>query len=189
MNIGFIKALLLVVMTVVVCATPSSCPSQDALVAESQECRIRLLDDGDYFPFLLDAIDEATREIAMAFFLFKTNGHKTNYPDRIATHLIGAAERGIEVFVILERGRDSRSMVDRNNQDTAKRLEKGKVRVRFDTSGTTTHTKTAVIDRRFVILGSHNLTNSALKYNHELSLFVDSPALAEEVLDYIDGIK
>jgi phosphatidylserine/phosphatidylglycerophosphate/cardiolipin synthase-like enzyme len=58
----------------------------------------------------------------------------------------------------------------------------------FDSPGTTTHTKVAVIDGRYIFLGSHNLTNSALKYNHELSVFIDSPELAGKTLRYIDSL-
>ena len=189
MKIGFLRVLLIVLVVAVMWSTPSSGLSQDATGTGSPAGRIRLLEDSDYFPTLLDAIDRATSEIVMVYFLFKTTGYEGNYTDRIVTHLIGAAERGIQVSVILERSKEARSMVDRNNEETAQRLKKGKIRVVFDTPRTTTHTKTAVIDRRFVFLGSHNLTNSALKYNHELSLLADSPSLAEEVLDYIDGIK
>ncbi|HQB31212.1 MAG TPA: phospholipase D-like domain-containing protein, partial [Syntrophales bacterium] len=59
----------------------------------------------------------------------------------------------------------------------------------FDTTERTMHAKIAVIDRRHVFLGSHNFTQSALKYNHEVSLRVDSPALAEELLRYIRSIE
>lgn len=187
MNIGFFRVVVIVIGAMV-CMAPSSGLAEEATVPGSGSNQIRLLDDGEYFPCLLNAIDGATREIVMAFFLFKTNGYNTNYPDRIATHLVGAAERGVGVSVILERGKDPRDMVDRSNRDTAERLKKGGVRVSFDSPRTTTHTKTAVIDRRFVFLGSHNLTNSALKYNHELSLFVDSPSLAGKVLEYIGEI-
>jgi phosphatidylserine/phosphatidylglycerophosphate/cardiolipin synthase-like enzyme len=37
-------------------------------------------------------------------------------------------------------------------------------------------------------VGSHNLSQSALKYNHEFSLLLDNPALAEEILAYLDTI-
>ncbi|MBU4177899.1 MAG: phospholipase, partial [Proteobacteria bacterium] len=48
--------------------------------------------------------------------------------------------------------------------------------------------KLAVIDRRYCLVGSHNLTQSALKHNHELSLLLDNPQLAEEILAYLETI-
>jgi len=78
--------------------------------------------------------------------------------------------------------------VDASNRETAARLrEKGNT-VIFDSPRVNTHTKTAVIDGRYIFLGSHNLTNSALKYNRELSVYIDSPPLAEEILRYIGSL-
>lgn len=150
------------------------------------ECRhVKVLADGEYYPALIDAIDGAQQTITMAFFLFKTSGYGKSYPDTIVRHLIEAVRRGVRVTVILEQDSDARSSVTANNRETAERLEKGNVTVRFDGFGRTTHAKVVVLDDRYVLLGSHNLTNSALKYNHEMSLFIDSPAVAGEVLRYL----
>jgi phosphatidylserine/phosphatidylglycerophosphate/cardiolipin synthase-like enzyme len=65
-------------------------------------------------------------------------------------------------------------------------MEQAGIKVVFDSPRTTNHTKVAVIDRRYVIMGSHNLTNSALKYNHEISVLIESPDMAEDTLRYID---
>ena len=52
----------------------------------------------------------------------------------------------------------------------------------------TTHAKMVIIDRRYLFIGSHNLTQSALKYNHEVSVRIDSPLLAEEALRYMKSL-
>jgi phosphatidylserine/phosphatidylglycerophosphate/cardiolipin synthase-like enzyme len=51
-----------------------------------------------------------------------------------------------------------------------------------------THTKLVVIDRRYLLIGSHNLTQSALKFNHEASVRIDSAPLAEEALVYMNSL-
>jgi len=164
------------------------CPGLSLLHA-SEEGHIRLLEDGEYFPAFMQAIDGAKSEIVLSFFLFKTNGYSTSYPDRLAAALVRAAERGVRVRIILERGNGAkRSEVDTSNRETAARLKKRGIDVRFDSPEITTHTKVAVIDGRYIFLGSHNLTSSALKYNHELSVVIDSPPLAGETLDYIDSL-
>jgi len=146
---------------------------------------VRLLEDGDYFSAFMKAIHDARSEIVMSFFLFKINGHSKNYPDRILAGLVRAAKRGVRVRIILEEGSDT---TDTDNRKTAARLRAGGVDVYFDSPSTTTHTKVAVIDKRYIFLGSHNLTNSALKYNHELSVVIDSPSLAAETIHYIDSL-
>ena len=151
-------------------------------------CRALILQDKGYFPVVLNAIDGAEREIVMSFFLFKTKGYRSSYSDRVLAQLIRAARRGVTVKVLLERGNVPSAMIDTSNRFTARRLEQAGIRVVFDSPRTTTHTKVAVIDRRYVIMGSHNLTSSALKYNHEISVLIESPEMAEETLRYIDTL-
>jgi phosphatidylserine/phosphatidylglycerophosphate/cardiolipin synthase-like enzyme len=62
------------------------------------------------------------------------------------------------------------------------------IKVRFDAPKTTTHVKALVIDGRYVYMGSHNLTQSALKYNNELSIMIDSAELAAEVTAYLNNL-
>ncbi len=157
--------------------------------AALEDGRVRLLEDRDYFPVFMQAVDGAKSEIVLSFFLFKTNGSRTSYTDRLLAGLVLAAKRGVQIRIVLERGNGARdSQVDESNRETATRLRQEGIDVVFDSPGTTTHTKVAVIDGRYIFLGSHNLTNSALKYNHELSVCIDSPPLAGETLRYIESL-
>jgi len=45
-----------------------------------------------------------------------------------------------------------------------------------------------VVDGRFSMVGSHNLTRSGLRENHELSLSVDSPCVADRIVNYLKRI-
>jgi len=148
-----------------------------------------LLEEGDYFDTLLDAIGSARQDIVMSYFLFKTNGYPSNRPDRIVASLGTAVGRGVDVTVILERSVNGDSGVDRSNRSTAARLSRAGAKIRYDGRRRTNHSKVVVIDGRYVFVGSHNLTNSALKYNHELSVLIDSPLLAGEVLAYIGSLN
>lgn len=149
-----------------------------------QGCSVTLLKNREYFPALLAAVDNAQKEILVSFFLFKTNGHPHSCPEIIMRHLIRAADRGIKVVVVLERG-DGSSDIDAQNQDTMVKLKKGGVKVYLDSPKSTTHTKLVVIDRRYTFVGSHNLTHSALKYNNEFSVLIDAAPVAEEAASYI----
>lgn len=150
---------------------------------------VLLLADKDYYPALSRAIGCAKSEIVMAFYLFSATTRPGNLPSAVIEKLIGAAKRGVAVTVILERENEAASSLNRDNRDTAARLKHGGVEVYFDSPRKRTHTKAAVIDGRYVFMGSHNLTNSALKYNHELSVFIDSPELAKETLEYMRGLS
>ena len=167
------------------------CPLRAATsdLCSPEDNRVSLLEDREYFPAFMKAIHNAKAEIVMSFFLFKTNGYRKSYTDRLLAGLVRAAERGVKIRIILEEGAGTRdSQVDKSNRETAARLEGKGIDVRFDSPHTTTHTKVAIIDKRYIFLGSHNLTNSALKYNHELSVFIDSPSMAMETLKYINSL-
>ncbi|MBN1827773.1 MAG: phospholipase [Deltaproteobacteria bacterium] len=177
----------IVLLLVVVMALAFPAPGDAAEQWRDKDPSVRLVKDGAYLNLLCTAIAGAKNEIVMTFFLFKTTGHAEGAPDRVVGRLAEARERGVHVRVILERSNERKSAVDGANEETAKILKEKGISVTFDSPAVTTHVKAVVIDRRYVFLGSHNMTNSALKYNRELSVFVDSTALAEEMLAYLNG--
>jgi phosphatidylserine/phosphatidylglycerophosphate/cardiolipin synthase-like enzyme len=155
--------------------------------AEGQDC-VRLLKDSQFFDVLRDHIADATQEIVVSMFLFKTGQYSTNRANHILENLITAQKRGVNVWVLLEKSNRPGNSLDRENGVTSKRLRQNGVQVLFDSPKKTTHTKTIVIDKRFVFIGSHNLTHSALFYNHELSVLIDDPDLARVVIRYVQEL-
>ncbi len=159
-----------------------------AFAGSTLPANFTLLRNQEYAEAFLNGIKEARRSIVCAFFLFKTTPSAKNRPRQIAEELIRARKRGVQVTVILEQDRNSRDSLNADNHATADFLHRGGVKVYFDSPATTTHAKVAVIDDRYVFLGSHNLTQSALLHNNELSIRIDSPELAREVLDYLERL-
>jgi phosphatidylserine/phosphatidylglycerophosphate/cardiolipin synthase-like enzyme len=155
--------------------------------AEPESCGAKLLKDQDYFTALLEEIDQARQEIALTVFFFKTNGFGDHRPDRILARLREAVRRGVRVDAVIERGKEKEN-VSEVNADTARKLRAAGIRVCMDAPERTMHTKMIVIDRRTLFIGSHNLTQSALKYNHEVSIRIESPPLAEEALRYMKSL-
>ena len=155
--------------------------------ASVQPGAVRALADAAYGDTLAALIKKAGQRIDLAMFLFKTSPARDNQPAGLVRDLVAARQRGVEVRVILEYS-DHDPTLNQANQETAQALKKGGVTVFFDSANRTTHAKLAVIDRRYCLVGSHNLTQSALKYNHEFSLLLDSPTLAEEILAYMETI-
>lgn len=150
-------------------------------------CDVSLLKDRDYLPALLEGIDQARREIALSVFFFKTNGFKDNQPDRVLSRLREAARRGVKVEVVIEQGQEGDN-ISQDNAETVRKLKAAGIAVCMDGPDRTTHAKMVIIDRRYLFIGSHNLTQSALKYNHEVSVRIDSPSLAEEGLRYMKSL-
>ena len=155
--------------------------------ASSQSGAVRVLADAAYSETLTGLIKNATSRIDLVMFLFKTSPSNNNRPAGLVRELVAAKKRGVAVRVMLEYSNHDPSL-NEANQETAQALRKGGVTVFFDSPERTTHAKLAVIDRRYCLVGSHNLTQAALKHNHELSLMLDNPALAEEILTYMETI-
>ena len=155
---------------------------------QANPCKSVILANEEFFPALLKAIDEAQDEIIMSVFSFKAGEYKNSYPDRIVTHLAKAVKRGVTVSVVLENTGDQSDGLNIQNRKTGKYLEGKGIRVYFDSPRKTTHTKLTVIDQRLIFLGSHNFTQSALKYNNEISVLLEGQGPAQNVRNYILGI-
>jgi phosphatidylserine/phosphatidylglycerophosphate/cardiolipin synthase-like enzyme len=152
---------------------------------------IRLLTNREFFPALEDKVRNAREEIMVSVYLFRTTESQRNLARRLREELISAASRGVRVYVLLEREKGGRkgSSLNEDNAYTARILSKGGAKVYFDDQDTVTHTKVVVIDRRFVFIGSHNFTDSALRWNNEASVMIDSPQIAREAASFIKGIE
>ena len=173
------------ILIIVSCLPVGAAQKPKEISSDQPECKVSLLTNQNYFPALLKIIDEAQNEIFVSIFSFKAGVHKNSYPDRIVGHLAKAVKRGVKVVVILETTDKRSDELNVQNRQTGKLLEEKGIEVYFDSPRKTTHTKLVVVDERFVILGSHNLTQSALKYNNEISILMESPDLAKRCHNYM----
>ncbi|MEW6290554.1 MAG: phospholipase D-like domain-containing protein [Thermodesulfobacteriota bacterium] len=148
---------------------------------------ITVLPDGKYFTTLVDYLKTAEHSIDMAMFLFKTTTSPGNKPALLVQELIAARKKGVNVRVVLENSGFDESLT-RENKNVAAKLRKNNILVFFDSPDTTSHAKMVVIDRRYTFLGSHNLSHSALAYNHEVSLLIDNSDLAAQLVAYMDTL-
>lgn len=164
---------------------PGHGPSPPPLTSRNGD--VRIVADAAYFDTLVTLVRHARHRIDMAMFLFKTGTAKDNRPAHLVRELAQARQRGVFVRVILDlSGHDEK--INAANRETARALEKAGIPVLFDSPGRTNHSKLVVIDGRHCLVGSHNLTQAALRHNHELSLLLDNPRLAGEILDYLDTL-
>lgn len=167
----------------ILCLTPLSTSAGGSHTASTT-----LLRNQEYGDALVKGLRDARRSVICSFYLFKITEARNNRPRTIVAELIKAARRGVDVTVILETSNDLKDKLNDENRKTAALLTKGGVKVFFDLPGVTSHLKTAVIDSRYVFIGSHNLTQSALQYNNELSVMIDSPEMAAEIKTYLNRL-
>ena len=154
----------------------------------TEEKGVFLLEDNRYLDSLLDQIKKSQSNILISMYIFKTTGKKTSAANKVKDALIKAAKRGVKVKVLLEVEDGRSSTLNEENRLTADKLEKGGVKVYFDSPRRRTHVKAIVVDDRYTFIGSHNLTASALQYNKELSLMIDSVEVAKKTAKYIEDM-
>lgn len=96
--------------------------------------------------------------------------------------LVAAHRRGVDVRVCLDLGRTRETGEIENKHTNAQAwLEQRGIRVVLDEDSITTHAKVALIDDRWVLLGSHNWTRSALTTNREASVVLDDRGMVQHL--------
>lgn len=175
------------ITTALLLTTLSLASPVSATASDSYTTKTTLLKNREYADALLKGIREARKEIICAFYLFKMTDARGNLPREIAEELVRARNRGVAVSVILETS-SRKDPLNSENSNTARFLTQRGVKVYFDSPRVTSHSKIAVIDSRHVFLGSHNLTQSALKRNNELSVLIESPEMAGAIKKWLDQL-
>ncbi|MBU0675494.1 MAG: helix-hairpin-helix domain-containing protein [Proteobacteria bacterium] len=146
-----------------------------------------LLEDREYLTALLDRIASSRSTIDLAMFLFKTSDSPKNRANLIVKALTDAARRGVAIRLCLEKSNYD-DKLNESNENTARKLRTRGIKVTFDSPVTTTHTKMVIIDSRYSLIGSHNLTDSALGRNHELSVLIDNRETARNLTEYFETL-
>jgi phosphatidylserine/phosphatidylglycerophosphate/cardiolipin synthase-like enzyme len=157
------------------------------LISCQREPRVTWLTNETYFDALISHITQAKQEIVVSMFLFAPGDHEHNRATQVKEALIDATKRGVQVRLFLEVS-DGEDFSTEANRGVAKDLRRQGIAVQFDSPARTTHTKLVIIDQRYVLLGSHNFTHSALRHNNEASVLIESPKLAQQALAYVQSI-
>ncbi|WP_246112255.1 phospholipase D-like domain-containing protein [Thermococcus aciditolerans] len=142
-----------------------------------------LLVDDTYYRSLIEDIRGARESVYVTMFLMKYDPNDSyDHANDLIRALVEARKRGVSVHVILENGIE-------DNRATYDYLRSNGVDVVFDSPSVTLHTKMVVIDGRVVYIGSHNWSEAALDWNHEVSVRIESQEIAESLLEYFEEIK
>lgn len=123
---------------------------------------------------VIDLIDSAEKSIDIEMYVFTSR-------DAIAA-LERAKERGVEIRVIIER-----NVISGQNGQTYNELNtKGIITKYSSRVYALTHSKTIIIDGKKVIVGSHNLSNSALYENREASVIITDLMIVKQFVDVFE---
>jgi len=150
-----------------------------------------------YFSAVSEAITKAEKSINVVMFAVESSlSRPDSKPNKLINALIEAKNRGVDVEVILDQNVDFVQRRHASDWETKikntrayKRLKEAGIKVYYDEPARYTHAKAVIIDKKIVILGSTNWTESSFDNNIEASVLINSPELAEEILAYLKTIK
>ncbi|MDP2924057.1 MAG: phospholipase D-like domain-containing protein, partial [Candidatus Omnitrophota bacterium] len=150
-----------------------------------------------YFPAVKEALTKAEKSIYLVMFTIETPlAGEISKASQLIEALIDAKNRGVDVEVILDQNVDfvrrkhpSDWEVEIKSTRAYKRLKDAGIRVYYDEPTRYTHAKCVIIDKKIVILGSTNWSESAFDNSIETDVLVNSTGLADGILRYLKTIK
>ena len=142
----------------------------------------RILYKSQFYPIVRALFQQAQKSIyIMQYEFFVSPGQAKHQINFLANDLHCAVSRGVLVQVLLNRAFHNQLL--RNKQlITQKKLSDCGIQVKLYRDGVCCHPKVIIIDDKYVIVGSHNLTVTALTKNIEVSVAICSVEVAKEMV-------
>jgi phosphatidylserine/phosphatidylglycerophosphate/cardiolipin synthase-like enzyme len=119
--------------------------------------------DSDYFWFARESIEAAQTRVHVIEYLL----YDTGLAEQLLLELVDAAERGVEVKLLADETVEDTA----GNLDWLRDASGGAIQAALDSTGTVSHNKLIIADS-VTLVGSHNMSSSALSANHEASMYM-----------------
>ena len=130
----------------------------------------------------LTRINSAKERVWVMLYVLRREDSGSGPVSQLVEALAEAQGRGVDVRVVLDQSKRWQSTeIEGKNEPAAAWLRDLDITVIIDDLKRRTHAKTLLIDDKWVIIGSHNWTMSALAHNVELSVMVEDAAIAQQV--------
>ncbi|MEX2498304.1 MAG: phospholipase D-like domain-containing protein [Wenzhouxiangellaceae bacterium] len=153
----------------------------DDLLAGAMPGKGELLVNSEYVASVRSAIESAQSSVCVMMFLGTSSRPIDGGvgPETLVAALEAVAQT-VEVRVILDQDDGGEPYLSAIiNRPLFDRLKAAGIPIKFDDKDVLLHSKVVVIDRKTVIVGSHNWTRSGFNLTHEISVFAEQPDTAE----------
>lgn len=123
---------------------------------------------------VLDMINSARDEIQLEMYILSS--------DKVLDALVDAKLRGVNIRVILEK-----NVLSDENLNSYSTLQNAGIEVAWASENfKLTHSKFMIIDKRILLVGSHNFSRSALNFNREASVIIENNKVIEDFLSIFE---
>ncbi len=148
------------------------------------------LSDRKYEQALIQLLDNAKEAIVISMYSISPGTGEKNPVKLLLNDLLEARKRGVSVTMYL----NTRFMGTEETEESFigspafKELENAGCNIYLIPPIRKLHDKLIIIDNRYVIVGSSNWSNSALRRNFESNTLIDSPLHAQEKLKHLENV-
>ena len=152
-----------------------------------EESKITPLVNEQYYPALMQEIENANSNIDIVLYEFKWYD-KNNSVTELRDLLAERSNEGIKIRIILDQSKWYGEITDlsKENNKTGNYLASKGISVKMDSEKITTHDKLVIIDNSSVLVGSHNWGSSALTKNNEASVMIKDKEIAGYYENYFE---
>jgi len=155
------------------------------------EAQVVDLSGDKYFPGVKQVLSQAKSSINLVMYFANFDPNDTGSKVyQLVDELVKAHGRGVKVKVILDQNIDYSAQAagggwkkEEKNDALFLYLKKQGIEVFYDNLYVITHSKAAVIDDEFVVLGSANWTDASMSRNGEISGLIQSKEMAKQILE------
>ena len=137
---------------------------------------------------VIPRVNSAGSTIDILMYEWKWYGHESaGGVQKLNLAIVAAARRGVKIRVLLNLESMGHA-ISKINTRTSNFLKKYGVIVKFGHVGVATHAKMMVIDKRILILGSHNYSKAAFSRNQEASVIIEGVEDIKPFRTYFEGL-
>jgi len=143
---------------------------------------------GDYPEIVIPIIKQASSSIDVLVYEWKWYGHQGHTAiQQFNLELCSATRRGVKTRVIMNIEHYSHPITKINTR-TERFLKQAGAEVKMARVGGRTHAKMIIVDKKILILGSHNFCKSSFSSNAEVSITIADCPVIEEYSRYFESL-
>ena len=142
---------------------------------------IRLLTGDDWAPWFVKEVDQAITSIHLSVYMISDHWRSLEVGKlNLVDTLVNASLRGVDCRCIIDQPHILNRRIPFNTK-AARKMQDAGWKIRMMPAAKTLHEKILLLDKRLVIIGSHNISKASAISNFDTSLAVDSEILAGRV--------
>lgn len=185
MRKGYRLSIILAFLLVTSLSIPSLCFTNN-----STAYKVTDLSDRKYEKAIIELLDNAKESIVISMYGISLGFGEKNPVRLLLNDLLEARERGVKVTMYLntlfrDTGRTESSFI---KSPEFKELKAAGCEIHLIPPSRKLHDKLIIVDNRYVVVGSANWSNSALRRNFESNTLIDSPEHAQEKLNRLKDV-